>query len=227
MLAVCVPWLPGSSRFAPSDVMVMPPFGWVPLALNWPIGPLLLCVVKLFHMLWLSPPVIPMPGMIFISSAASRPTIERFSIMFLFNVWLACPESTGTTTSAPATTSTSCFVDWTWRTTVGKANVAPCVRTMPCSSKVCKPAAVTVTVYEPGGMDGKLKNPALFVTLSQRAPVASFFRTPFAAGTTAPVASVTVAPNDPLENCANTGSCETAKAAISNPNNQKEDRNYV
>src|ERR1035438_4197987 len=91
MLAVCVPWLPGSSRLAPSDVMVMPPFGWVPLALNWPIGPLLLCVVKLFHMLWLSPPVIPMPGMIFINSAASRPTIERFSIMFLFSVWLACP----------------------------------------------------------------------------------------------------------------------------------------
>jgi hypothetical protein len=71
-------------------------------------------------------------------------------------------------------------------------------------------------------MDGKLKNPALFVTLSRRAPVASFFRTTFAAGTTAPVASVTVAPNDPLENCANTGSCETAKAAISNPNNQKD-----
>ncbi len=45
MFAVCVPWLPGSSRLAPSEVMVMAPYGWVPLAENDPIGPVLLAVV--------------------------------------------------------------------------------------------------------------------------------------------------------------------------------------
>src|ERR1019366_3639685 len=143
------------------------------------------------------------------------------------SVWLACPESTGTTTSAPAITSTSCLVDWTWRTIVGKRTGEPCVRTMPCSSKVCSPAAVTVTVYDPGEIDGKSKIPELFVTLSRRPFVASFFRTTFALGTTAPVASVTVAPIDPLENCANAGSCENAKAAINSPNNQKDLPGYL
>jgi hypothetical protein len=81
---------------------------------------------------------------------------------------------------------------------------------------------VIVTVYVAGGIDGKSKAPELFVTVSRRALVASFLRTTFAAGTIAPVASVTVAPIDPLANCANAGTCETAKAAISNPNNQKD-----
>ena len=73
------------------------------------MGPLLLDVATdpCPHSLWVSPPANPMPGIILISSAASRPAIEMFSIMFLFSVWLAVPESVGTTTSAPAATASA------------------------------------------------------------------------------------------------------------------------
>ena len=84
--------------------------------------------------------------MILINSAASRPTIDNVSTMFLFNVWLVCPLSTGTITSAPAITSTCCMVDCTCSTTFGNVSGAPWVITIPCSSQLCKPGALTVTV---------------------------------------------------------------------------------
>ena len=76
----------------------------------------------------------PMPGMIFINSPASRPTIERSSIMFLLNVWLACGESTGTTDPANDTTSTCACVLATCSVIVPRPIFAPWDRVMaPCS----------------------------------------------------------------------------------------------
>ena len=77
---------------------------------------------------------------------------------------------------------------------------------IPGSSTVLRPFEVTVTVYVPGRTDGKSKYPAPFVTVFRSTPVASFFRTTFAAGRMPPAASVTVAPIEPLANWANAGS---------------------
>ena len=95
-----------------------------------------------------------MPGMILINSAASRPTIDNSSTMFLFSVWLDWPVSVETT-SALVLTSTTSVVLWTWRIRAGKDRVAPWVTTTPFCSTVWRPGALTVTVYEPGGTDGK------------------------------------------------------------------------
>ena len=91
----------------------MPPYRGFPWTEKLPIGPLLLWVgVDPWpHMLWFSPETFVVPGMILMSSAASRPDREIFSTMPLFNVWLDCPESTGTGTSPAPTTSTSCDRD--------------------------------------------------------------------------------------------------------------------
>src|SRR5208283_2900002 len=116
MLATCVPWLPGSRRLAPSLVIVIAPKGWVPLALYMPIGPELLDVplVGLKELPWLKPLVNPMPGMILISSAASRPAIETWLIIWVFSVVLDWPVSTGTIISEADTTVTSVLVPRTF-----------------------------------------------------------------------------------------------------------------
>src|SRR5260221_14533425 len=91
----------------------------------------------------------------------------------------------------------------------GRDKVAPCVTTTPFCSTVCRPGALTVTVYEPGGTDGNLKKPLLLETDSRVALLDSFFNTMLALGRTAPEASVTGARIEPLENCARTRGCKT------------------
>src|SRR5438445_10584128 len=66
--------------------MDKPPYGWPPLALYIPIGPLLVCVVKLLNCVWFKPVFIAMPGMILISSAASRPWIANSGSIVLVMV---------------------------------------------------------------------------------------------------------------------------------------------
>src|SRR5689334_2204933 len=75
---------------------------------------------------------------------------------------------------------------------------APWVIAIPVRSFVCKPGAVIVTVYDPGWTAGKLNKPAAFVVVSRVTLVASFFRTTFAFGITAPERSATIALIEPL-----------------------------
>ena len=130
--------------------MVMLPFGWLPLALYWPIGPVLFAVpVVGSNPGWLASPIeleMAIPGMILISSAASRPASDNCVIMCSFSVVLVWPVSVGTTTSLAATTATSDLVPPTCRVMFGMVTLAPWVNGIARSSHVVNPGADTVSV---------------------------------------------------------------------------------
>jgi hypothetical protein len=115
-----------------------------------------------------------------------------------FSVWLNWPVSTGTTTSAASETWISCFVPATSMTRFGRLTEAPWVRRIPLRSSVSSPGNEIVTVYVPGGTDGNVNTPLEFVTVSRVMPLASFFSTTLAFGTTPPVRSTTVPLMDAL-----------------------------
>ena len=127
-------------------VMVIAPLGWVPLAEYWPMGPLLLCVTRLFHPLWLRPLFIPIPGMILMSSAASRPCMGNSLTIRPFSVWRPSPLSTGEIASAEATTWTSDAMPPTWRAMAGNALCSPRLNTMFFCSHTANPRAEMLTV---------------------------------------------------------------------------------
>ncbi len=134
---------------------------------------------------WLNP----MPGMILISSAASRPARVIWLIIWLFSVVLAWPVSTGTIISEADTTVTSCLAPRTLRVMFGSVALAPCVITMPFPSQLVKPGAVTVPCRSRAGPPGSRISPLLFVTVSRVVFVSSLFNTTLALGITAPLAS--------------------------------------
>ena len=79
--------------------------------------------------------------------------------------------------------------------------LAAWVKGMLFSSQVVKPLAEIVTEYVAGCTATKLKNPLLFDTVSRVTLVASLVRTILAWGITAPVESVTIPLNEPVEFC--------------------------
>ena len=87
-----------------------------------------------------------MPGMIFISSAASRPWMASSVIICSFSVVVTAPVSVGTITSPDATTSISCLAVPTCNEILGMLRLPPCVRTIWRSSQVLNPSAEIVNV---------------------------------------------------------------------------------
>ena len=125
--------------------MDKPPYGWPPLALYIPIGPLLVCVVKLLNCVWFKPVFIAMPGMILISSAASRPWIANSgSIVLVMVVRLSLVVSG--TNSVSAATSTVSVLGPSFKAILGRVRFSAWLKVIPFASQPEKPCAFTVTV---------------------------------------------------------------------------------